>query len=277
MMTKALIAFILAREHIRVLRAQGQPKPWTQDRILQRFRFCNIHREDDTVTRWIASNWRDDYASNPDVWFAMVVARLFNWPPTLDHLTPVPFHPEKMVATIVELKQQRQKVYGGAYIVSTNGVAMGKVEYLMTRVLAPLWEDRKELRPRKGETLAAYHAALLPYNGLGNFLAAQVVADLKYIEPLHSAADWATWAASGPGSRRGLNRVLGHKLDAAWNEAEWLAQLTALRATVLTAIHPEPLHAQDLQNCLCEFDKYMRVKLGEGRPRATYPGGKDDS
>jgi len=277
MMTKALIAFILAREHIRLLRTQGKPKPWTQDRILQRFRFTNIHREDDTVTRWIAANWRDAYAGHPDVWFAMVVARLFNWPPTLAHLTPVPFHPTKMVETIVELKSQRQKVYGGAYIVSTNGVAMGKVEYLMTRVLAPLWEDRKKLRPFKGQTLAAYHAALLPYNGLGNFLAAQVIADLKYIEPLHSAVDWAAWAASGPGSRRGLNRVLGHKLDAPWNEVEWLAQLTALRATVIAAIHPEPLHAQDLQNCLCEFDKYMRVKLGEGRPRATYPGGKNDS
>ncbi len=27
------------------------------------------------------------------------------------------------------------------------------------------------------------------------------------------------------------------------------------------------LHAQDLQNCLCEFDKWMRVRLGEGKPK----------
>jgi hypothetical protein len=32
------------------------------------------------------------------------------------------------------------------------------------------------------------------------------------------------------------------------------------------------LHAQDLQNCLCEFDKYERVRLGEGRPKAKYNG-----
>ena len=33
-----------------------------------------------------------------------------------------------------------------------------------------------------------------------------------------------------------------------------------------------PIHAQALQNCLCEFDKYERVRLGEGRPRNNYPG-----
>jgi len=28
--------------------------------------------------------------------------------------------------------------------------------------------------------------------------------------------------------------------------------------------------AHDLQNCACEFDKYMRVKLGEGEPKQLY-------
>ena len=29
---------------------------------------------------------------------------------------------------------------------------------------------------------------------------------------------------------------------------------------------------QDLQNCLCEFDKYVRVYNGEGTPRSRYDG-----
>ena len=32
------------------------------------------------------------------------------------------------------------------------------------------------------------------------------------------------------------------------------------------------LHAQDVQNCFCEYDKYVRVLNNEGRPRSTYPG-----
>ena len=28
----------------------------------------------------------------------------------------------------------------------------------------------------------------------------------------------------------------------------------------------------DIQNCLCEFDKYRRLQLGEGKVRARYDG-----
>jgi len=28
----------------------------------------------------------------------------------------------------------------------------------------------------------------------------------------------------------------------------------------------------DVQNCLCEFDKYRRLQLGEGKVRARYNG-----
>jgi hypothetical protein len=30
------------------------------------------------------------------------------------------------------------------------------------------------------------------------------------------------------------------------------------------------LHAQDLQNCLCEFDKMERARLGEGKPKRRF-------
>jgi hypothetical protein len=39
---------------------------------------------------------------------------------------------------------------------------------------------------------------------------------------------------------------------------------------------PEPLHAQDLQNCLCEFDKYERARLGQGVPKQIYTPNQND-
>ena len=35
-----------------------------------------------------------------------------------------------------------------------------------------------------------------------------------------------------------------------------------------------PIDLSDIQNCLCEVDKYLRVKQGEGRPRAQYIPGR---
>ena len=54
-----LIAFIAAREDIRNRRGEGRRWPWTSDWILQTYRFCNIHREDDRTTQDIAAMWRE--------------------------------------------------------------------------------------------------------------------------------------------------------------------------------------------------------------------------
>jgi len=280
MRTDDLFAFIRERYLIWDRRERGMPKPWTQDEILQSYRFCNVYRELDTVTQWISANWRDRHPFESDLWFAMVVARLLNWPDTLyDIGFPINSRGQWRADLFCEVIHGRQearlKTYSGAYIVSTNGYRMDKAIYLAQHVLTPLWGARKDLRPKKGDTLASYHAKLTKYDGLGSFMAAQVVADLKYVEPLLSAEDWLTWAASGPGSRRGLNRVFGLSVENPWKEVDWLYNLCRLHNEVVHLIcragMPQ-LHAQDLQNCLCEFDKYERVRLGEGRPRSLYPG-----
>lgn len=276
-MIDKLVYWIRERQSIYTKRQQGKPKPWTKDPILQSYRFCNVYREQDTVTRWIAKNWRDPYGDiDQDAWFAMVVARLINWPETLERIGyPVPWN-QKLFRAVVHQRQERgEKAFSGAYIVSTNGRAMDKADYLAQHVLTPLWLARPMLRPRLGDTLASYHARMTKCNGMGSFMAAQVVADLKYVSPLCAATDWYSWAASGPGSRRGLNRVLGRPVQAPWKEADWLKELRKLHLEIMPTLDRaklQTLHAQDLQNCLCEFDKYMRTLNGEGRPRSTYPG-----
>lgn len=276
-MIQTLLYWMRERNAIYLKRQRGEPKPWTSDPILQSYRFCNVYREQDTVTKWIAKNWRDPYDDiDPDLWFAMCVARLVNWPETLEEIGyPVPWEPSWFCDVLHGRRYDDKKVFSGAYIVSTNGWAMDKADYLAQRVLTPLWEARATLRPLKADTLASYHARLTRFNGMGSFMAAQVVADLKYVSPLSAAKDWYVWAASGPGSRRGLNRVLGRPVRSPWKEANWLKELQILHDKILRVKLGEgmpTLHAQDLQNCLCEFDKYMRTHNGEGRPRSTYPG-----
>lgn len=272
MRVKELVAFIKEREAIRVKKEKGSPRPWTKDPILGKYRFCNVHREDDRVTRWIRQ-WQVRFVSSEDLWFAFIVARLFNKPETLGMLKEctVPFKPAVMRATLKKLRDFGP-IFNAAYIVSTNGVAMDKVDYLIDRVLRPLWAARKLLRPLPTYTLAGYHASLMTFDGLGSFIAAQVVADLKYMKPLKQAPDWWTFAASGPGSRRGLNRVCEREVNQSWNEDAWHHALTRLRLQLNDRLNdrPFPLHAQDLQNCLCEFDKYERARLGEGTPKQIY-------
>lgn len=277
MRVKELVAFIKEREAIRVKKEAGKPRPWTKDPILGKFRFCNVHREDDRVTRWLRNNWYPRFRGNPDMWFAAVVARLLNFPDSLDAVWPyiLPFSPKHLAKVLHLRKDNGLKNFNAAYIVSTNGVAMDKVDYIVERVLKPLWADRKKLRPVEFEQLEFYHAYLMKYDGLGSFIAAQVVADLKYESPLDKAGDWESFAASGPGSRRGMNRLLGRELSAGWSERAWRDAMEDLKWAVDKLFIPK-FHAQDLQNCLCEFDKYERARLGEGTPKQIYKERNDD-
>ena len=276
--------FITARDTARQNKEAGEPQPWTNDPIISQYRFCNVRREDDAVTRWIAKNWRDPHGVAVDYWFATVVARLFNNPETLAAIEKSVFHghsvawrSESARAKLHRRRDAGERIFNPAYIVSTNGIKMDKIDYVIDIVLDPLWEARTTYRPQPNETLESYHRRLEQARGLGSFMAAQVIADLKYTPALKRAKDWRTFAASGPGSRRGLNRVFGMPLDIKLSELQWRKDLTKLRDAVLPLL-PKPLqdlHAQDIQNCLCEFDKYERARTGEGKPKQLYaPAGE---
>lgn len=270
----ALIAYVAERWSIQQRRESSLPPPWTDDPILRTYRFCCVQREDDRVTRWIAANWREPHAADPDVWFAMVVARLTNSISTMEELGwPLPWNRDRFVDVLRARRERGEAAFGSAYMITTSSYPGEKVVHLADLVLGPLWHNREIARPRAGDTLTSYHATIGQFFGLSSFMAAQVVADAKYVAPLSDARDWHTFAASGPGSRRGLNRVLGRAVDAHWREDDWRLALGRLREALLPRLAerglPE-LHAQDVQNVLCELDKYLRAKNGEGRPKQRF-------
>lgn len=273
-----LIAFMRARHAVYLKRKMNMPKPWTTDPILLDYRFCNVYRELDKETTWIRENWREPLHDHPYLFFAMTVARVVNWSPTLAEMRlPVPFERSDFVRVLNKRAALGEQVWTGAYMITTHGQPIPKQHYYADKVLKPIWEKRKFLAPHEGDTLASFHARLSACEGIGSFLAAQVVADTKHHGPLKNAHDWWTWAAMGEGSRRGLNRVFDRPHKQKINSTIWHRDLSALHREVNLYIRSHhtnlfTIDAQDLQNCLCEFDKYERVRLSQGRPRSRYPG-----
>jgi hypothetical protein len=235
-----------------------------------------VYRECDKVTTWIRENWREPNKDDPDLWFAMCVARFFNEPATLQVIGyPVPFDAvsnARMAKKLHRWDQAGNKVFNGAYIVSTNGISVKKTAYVWQN-LQDLWRARGRLRPTEEDTLNSYHMNLGQMQGFGSFMTAQVIADIKYHKPLLHAKDWDTFAASGPGSRRGLNYILGRDKKANWDEDTWRLELGRLREKLLPMFEraqmPKP-HAQDVQNLLCEFSKYWRMVMEDKHPKQKY-------
>lgn len=273
MRTSDLVKFIRARERHRIAKERNKGAVRPEDPIISKYRFCNVRRNDDRVTKFVLGPYAARWGGHEWVWFTFIVARLLNNEPALNAVADfvLPFKPDKMRAALHARKERGVKNFSPAYIVSTNGRSMDKVDYIIDVVLRPIWEDRRRLtlELRAHGTLAHAHAILCAHQGLGSFMAAQVLADWKYVNP-SEWVDFSTFAASGPGSKRGLNRLIGEPTDAPCNETKFVGLLAKVRDAVNGRLTMEPLTAQDVQNCLCEFDKYERVRLGEGEPKQLY-------
>lgn len=278
-MTKTNVArlfrFIRERHTVYERKTANMPKPWTKDKILQSYRFCNVYRELDKVTVWIRKNWREPNHLDTHLWFAMVVARLLNLPESLEAIGyPVPWDKTKFKSILRKRKMSGETVFSGAYMIHADAKeGWLKTDYLAECVLNPMWE--KKIPIHRNMRLSQLHTLLMDYRDMGSFMAGQVVADTKFGHWLQSSPDWWTFAAPGPGSMRGLSRVEFGDLGTAYTEAEWQDSLGDLQIKIDKLVREEGMpriSAQDLQNCLCEFDKYERVRLGQGRPKQLYKG-----
>lgn len=270
MRSNDVINFITERENARKAKLNGTI--YNGDNIVKTYRFCNMRREDDRVTIWINDNWRGPNENEPDLWFAMAVARmaLNSIDSMIDLGFPIPWNPNKFIDMVNTRQSKNLKVYNPAYMIATPNWTGPKQEFLVQKLLNPMWKNRAKIRPTNIDTLESFHKKLLSCYGVGSFTGAQVVADMKYTPILEKASDWWTWAAPGPGSQRGLNRVFGRDKNASWNAVDWLMHLQQLLSAVNKHFKDEPFHAQDLQNVMCEFDKYERAKNGEGKPKQKY-------
>ena len=271
MNAQATLAYwIEERSGILMEKRRGMEKPWSHDPVFQVTYFCNVRREDDKVTQWIRENYTPAFfGKNYDL--AIVASRLFNFPDTLRDISNylVNFSPEGMLDTIHARQDSHEQVWGGAYVITTHGMKMPKSVYCVN-----VLEEANQILPLDGVSSCdtAYHI-LMGLDGIGSFLAAQVVADLKNTEGhnLRNALDWDEFAAPGPGSLRGLTWFFDHKVT----KNTFMGYLLSCREILErgpAAYIVKSICNQDLQNCLCEYDKYMRVKSGTGRSKRKYAG-----
>lgn len=283
---RPLIYFVKEREAIRRKKLEGSPAPWTKDLILQTYRFCNIRRSDDRVSSWLIKNVLTEQNIQYDLGsFLMFSAwcRWVNWPPTIAAVMAEGFYPKKRIDW-VKLGRFVDKIKGkkwtGAYMIvaprkskQKKGlfVAETVIQKSMGEViprLVTLFDSSVSPPPHR----EAVWNMLREHNFFGGFMAGQIVADWGYTSLLRGAPDTFTWAPQGPGSRRGFNRLIGGLIKAKVPQELWDKRLVEWRMKVIAALGSEyvNLTMMDVQNQLCEVDKYLRVKNGEGRPRAKY-------
>ena len=282
-----LFYWVREREAVRIRKDTGASHPWTSDPIIRDFRFCNVRREDDRVTRWIDSNIRLPYATHEHLWFMLCISRMICWPDTLSELirdcwpSYQHFTIEGMREVLAARRVRDQKVWTAAYLIPSGPV---KGEFRETHIcrntLGQIWSHRNRFSnhfkldyPAHTPTLSNTHWLLSSYKGWGDFMAYQAVVDMRFTPLLMSAPDIDGWAAAGPGTLRGLNRLSSRPLDAKISQSQARVEMRSIY-DVITRETGVVMDFSDIPNILCETDKYLRIKLGEGKMKAKYVPGR---
>ena len=125
-------------------------------------------------------------------------------------------------------------------------------------------------------TLKHAWCILQKYDLVGPFIAYEFVCDLRYTDVLRNATDTCTWCNIGPGAKRGLKRMGFNptltEIRLLYSQSECYLNNTAwFKSSFYKEQYPY-WELREIEHCLCEFDKYERIRLGQGRPRSKFNG-----
>lgn len=207
------------------------------------------------------------------------------------------FDASTLTWALTQIAKSGEKVYTGAYMIRAESdptkhwYAWSKHKYIAEIVLGRLWEDRLEwdaMLEDQGDTPLHLEACWMlfqnsRYIGWGPFMAYEVVTDLRHTRYLADAPDIYTWANAGPGAIRGLNRLFGRDLGNKPRPEQTNGEMFELMKDLndfedegftetfglVNDVAPR-FEMRDIEHTLCEFDKYERVRLGEGKMRSKY-------
>jgi len=259
-------------------RVSGEEQPWTEDPILQEFKFCNVYRAADRVSQYMIREacYHNEPATPEDRLFQIVAFRTFSkietWTAVHEflghHPTLEDLHAESFTKGLDHAKQSNGRLYTGAFILCAANAYGQDFKYLNHVELFRhmFLHDALGDRLLAADSLRTIYELLHRYPLMGDFMSYQTTIDLNYSGLLNFSENDFTKA--GPGALRGIKKVFESLGDYTPTEViMWMVDHQAEEFKRLglpfNGLWGRPLHAIDCQGLFCETDKYCREAVPE--------------
>lgn len=271
--------------------------PWSEDKVLNTYRFCNVYRELDGGTIAINKYLQEKNISPEMKLFNIVAYRFFNRRDTIEVLFGGLLNPQDFAVKSYEKRfddeKKRGSIFSNAYLVSShpyNSNYRPKDKHVQILLMLDDLKDNlskiiKELQsssPDEGLKIIEKNIKMA-----GPFLSGQILLDVTY------AGDIVNYTSNdflivGPGAHWGLNILFDKKLSKieANEKCRYLYSIQQEAfANLLKNKNKnwknvnwkneqycggEYLSLHDIQNSLCEFRKYWRLKADEKSKKRYY-------
>ena len=266
--------FAFERQNIFYRKLKGQSPPWTEDNILNTFKFTNAYRASDRVSQYLIRHviYQDDMSlSANEIFFRIILFKIFNkietWEKLESELETIRYSEynfEKYDQVLTRLKQSGQSIYSSAYIMPSGSKSFGH-SMKHRNHLALLEKMMKDELPQKiaeASSMSDAFDLIRSYPSIGNFLAYQLITDINY----SNLTDFSEmdFVMPGPGALDGIHKCFADKGDLDHSDIIKFVtdrqdvEFEKLNLGFLT-LWGRRLQLIDCQNLFCEVDKYSRV------------------
>jgi len=286
--------FASERHQILNKRLAGEPAPWTNDPILQTYKFCNAFRAADRVSQYMIRDvcYGTEQCTSEDRLFQIVAFRLFSkietWEavkefvgrsPTIDDLVDGTF-----TAALEFANHNNGTLYTNAFILCATN-AYGQPQKYLTHVelLRDMFANRQLATDLlHASSLREIYTLLHSFPLMGDFMSYQIAIDLNYSTLINFSEN--SFTQPGPGALRGLMKAF--ESLGAYTPAETIIWMVEQQDAEFARLNLPParlfgrrLHAIDCQGLFCETDKYCREAAPEltsarSRIKAAYAAPK---
>lgn len=261
--------FACERQNIFYKKLDNSPTPYTNDLILQKYKFCNAYRVLDRVSQFLLKEviYTEKKYGFEDTVFRIIFFKIFNlqstWIECEKHFKEISlktFDFKNYSQFLTDLKKSKS-IYNSAYIMCANKIFGFNYKhenhlYLLHKMFI---EDNLPAKLAACNTFKDAFNIMVSYPLIGNFLAYQYITDLNYSN--YFKWDDNSFTIAGPGSKRGIQKIFGKVKNYEEKIMEtYLTQEETLHSFDLSFkyLKNHKLTPIDVQNLFCEFDKYLR-------------------
>lgn len=265
--------FATKRQEVFFNRLYERESPWTDDEIIQKYKFTNAYRASDRVSQFLIRNviYNDEHYSPEDQCFRILFFKLFNKIETWEYIkdsvgeiTYSSYNYDRYNQLLMKKINSNERIYSAAYIMPSGKSYFGneKKHQNNLKLLEYMMESGLPKQIAKAKSLKGLYEVLLSYPTLGTFLAFQFAIDINYSE----LCDFSemSFVVAGPGAKNGIRKCFGdikgyNYEDVIRYVAEKQEEEFEKRGLHFKSLFGRELQLIDCQNLFCETDKYARV------------------
>lgn len=240
----------------------GRPVP-SGDPVLDGNRFTNTFRATDRVSQRLLHIQLEGPQDPESLVLRTLLFKVFNKESTWDAIVaelgepswPGNWNPTRVNALLADRLASGEKIFTGSYMM-VNPLTKGWVKHeFYVDMITVVMENYLPVL-LESQSMRELVSRLNDVPGIGDFLAYQYAVDLNY-SPLFGFSE-DEYVLPGHGARRGIVKLFGDSRMADRKVRSLLDDRD--RGPLLRG--QRPMHLTDLQNMLCEYDKYTRAAGG---------------